>query len=165
MALKPDDLLAAVNKRRKLLGLPGDSELKKDTDVSDGLAEGGIQGTGEQTKESALADMKALLNAAEKGLESSTKAAVAALLKDIAAVETDSALLPLIKRHSFFQTGLDFVDGPHCPLCDKDWDIKALRAHLREKLEKSREAQLVRDRLIESGRTVSAAIIRPSRSD
>ena len=52
------------------------------------------------------------------------------------------------------------MEGPHCPLCDRDWDIKALRAHLREKLEKSKEAELVRDRLIESGRTVSAAIIR-----
>ena len=149
-----------VNKRRKLLGLPEISELKKDTDVSDGLAEGGIQGTGEQTKESALADLKALLDVAEKGLELSTKGAVASLLKDIAAVEADSTLLPLIKRHSFLQAGLDFVDGPHCPLCDKDWDTKALRVHLREKLEKSKEAQLVRDRLIESGRTVAAAIIR-----
>ncbi len=159
-ALKPEDLLAVVNKRRKLLGLPEIPELKRDTDVSDGLAEGGIHGTGEQTKESALADVKALLDVAEKGLESSTKVAVASLLKNIAAVEANSALLPLIKRHSFLRAGLDFVDGPHCPLCDRDWDVKALRAHLQEKVEKSKQAELVRDRLIESGRTVSSAIIR-----
>ena len=94
MALKPEDLLAVVNKRRKLLGLPEIPDLKRDTDVSQGLAEGGMQGTGEQTKESALADVKALLDVAEKGLESSTKAAVASLLKNIGAVEANSALLP-----------------------------------------------------------------------
>jgi energy-coupling factor transporter ATP-binding protein EcfA2 len=159
-ALKPEDLLAAVNKRRKLLGLQAIPELKKDTDVSEGLAEGGIQGKGEQSKESVLADLKALLEAAAKGLESPTKAAVASLLQNIATVEANPALLPLIKRHSFLQAGLDFVEGPQCPLCDLDWDIKALRSHLREKLAKSKEAQAVRDRLIESGRTVSAAVIR-----
>jgi hypothetical protein len=90
-----------------------------------------------------------------------------------AAVEADSALLPLIKRHLFFQTGLDFVDGPHCPLCDKDWDIKALRAHLREKLEKSSlplpglispcfSIALMVLRFADGGRTCSLSFIRRS---
>ena len=52
------------------------------------------------------------------------------------------------------------MDSPHCPLCDTDWDIDALRLHLREKLEKSKEAQAIRDRLIQSGGAVSEEIIR-----
>ena len=159
-ALKTEDLLAVVNKRRKLLGLQVISELTKDTVLSEGLSESGIQGDSEQTKESALADLKALLDAMAKGLESSTEGAVVSLLQSITKVEADPTLLPLIKRHSFLQAGLDLVDSPHCPLCDLDWNIDALRSHLREKLEKSKEAQAVRDRLVESGQAVSAEIIR-----
>lgn len=158
--LKPEDLLAAANKRRKLLGLQVISELTKDTVLSEGLSEAVMQGDGGQTKESALADLKALSDAAAKGFESSTQGTVKSLLEGIAKVEADPTLLPLIKRHSFFQTGIDLVDSPRCPLCDVDWDIKKLRSHLREKLEKSKEAKAVRDQLIESGQTVSAEIIR-----
>lgn len=158
--LKPEDLLAAVNKRRKLLRLQAISELTKDTVLSEGLSESVMQGDGGQTKESALADLKVLSDAAAKHLESSTQGTVDLLLQNIAKVETDPTLLPLIKRHSFFQTGLDLVDSPRCPLCDLDWDIKELRSHLREKLEKSKEAKAVRDQLIEAGQTVSAEIIR-----
>jgi energy-coupling factor transporter ATP-binding protein EcfA2 len=159
-ALKPEDLLAVVNKRRKLLGLQAISELTKDTVLSEGLSESVMQGGGGQTKESALADLKALSDAAAKGLESSTQGTVKILLQNIAKVEADPTLLPLIKRHSFLQTGLDLVDSPRCPLCDLDWDINKLRSHLREKLEKSKEAKAVRDRLIDSGQAVSAEVIR-----
>jgi hypothetical protein len=61
---------------------------------------------------------------------------------------------------SFLQTGLDLVESPHCPLCDADWSIEALRAHLQDKLEQSKEAQLVREELIESGHAVSTAALR-----
>jgi energy-coupling factor transporter ATP-binding protein EcfA2 len=154
-ALKPEDLLAVVNKRRKLLGLHAISELTKDTIISEGLSEGVMQGAGGHTKESALADIKALADATAKGLEGTVKI----LLQNIAKVEADPTLLPLIKRHSFLQAGLDLVDGPRCPLCDLDWDISNLRSHLREKLEKSKEAKTVRDRLIESGQEISMAVV------
>jgi len=159
-ALKAEDLLGVVNKRRKLLGLPEIAELTKDTDLSEGLAEGGIQVDSGQSKESALADLKALLDAVAIGVESQTAADVKLLLQNMAKLEANPTLLPLIKRHSFLLTGLDLVDSPHCPLCDADWEIDALRLHLKEKLEKSKEAQAIRDRLIQSGQAVSAEIIR-----
>jgi energy-coupling factor transporter ATP-binding protein EcfA2 len=158
--LNPDDVLAAVNKRRKLLGLQTITELKKDTDPSEGLSTGETRDAGSLTKETALADIKALAEAAAKGLESSVQENVALLLQNLAKVEADPAFLPSIKRHSFFQAGLDMVDGPHCPLCDIDWDIAELRVHLSKKLEKSKEAKAIRDQLVESGQKVSAEIIR-----
>ena len=158
--LKSEDLLLVVNKRRKLLGLEEIPQLTKGTVLSEGLSESGVQGDGGQTKESALADLKALSDPAAKGLESSTQGTVKLLLQNTAKLEADPTLLPLIKRHSFLQTGLDLVDSPRCPLCDLDWDINKLRSHLREKLEKSKEAKVVRDQLIESGQVVSAEIIR-----
>jgi hypothetical protein len=62
-ALKPEDILVVVNQGRKLLGLQAISELTKDTILSEGLSESVMQGDGGQTKESALADLKALSDA------------------------------------------------------------------------------------------------------
>lgn len=158
--LTTEDLLTTVNKRRKLLGLEMIAGLTKDTDVSEGLtAAGGADGGG-QTKESALTDIKALSDAAAKGVESSMQVIVKLLLQNIAKVEADPALLSLIKRHSFFQTGLDLVDGAQCPLCDLDWDMSKLQSHLKGKLEKSKEAKAVRDQVVEAGQAVSEEIIR-----
>jgi hypothetical protein len=158
--LNPDDLLAAVNKKRKLLGLQIITDLKKDTDLSEGLSTGETQDANSLTKETALADIKALADAAAEGLESAVQDSVTLLLQDLAKVEADPDFLPLIKRLSFFQSGLDLVDGPRCPLCDTEWDIAKLRAHLREKLEKSKEAKAIRDQIVGAGQKVSAEIIR-----
>ncbi|HKZ80299.1 MAG TPA: hypothetical protein VJ124_18635 [Pyrinomonadaceae bacterium] len=81
-------------------------------------------------------------------------------MRSILKIEANPDLLSSIKRRSLLQSGLDLVDGPHCPLCDTDWDIGALRAHLQEKLEKSKEAQVVRDKLLEAGRSISKEVIR-----
>ena len=160
LVLNSDDLLAAVNKKRKVLGLQTITDLKKDTDLSEGLSTGETQDANSLTKETALADIKALADAAAKGLESSVQGHVTLLLQNLAKVEADPDFLPLIKRLSFFQSGLDLVDGPRCPLCDTDWDMAKLRAHLRAKLEKSKEAKGIRGQIVEAGQKVSAEIIR-----
>jgi hypothetical protein len=157
--LKPEDLLLAVNKRRTLLALRPITELKKDTDLSEGLSSGETQDANSLTKETALADLKALRETETSGPESALHETVTVLLQNLGKVEKDSSLLPLIKRHTFIQTGLDMMDSQHCPLCDLDWDMIELRAHLREKLEKSKEAKIVRDQIVEAGQKVSTEIV------
>lgn len=159
-ALKSEDLLAAINKKRALLGLQPIPELKKDTDLSEGLAASQAQEAVGPNKESALADVKVLADAAEKGIESSIKTAVESLLKNIAKVEADPLLLPMIRRHSFLQTGLDLIDSPQCPLCDAEWEIDKLRSHVQAKLMRSKEAQALRDQIVGFGQSLSAEIIR-----
>jgi energy-coupling factor transporter ATP-binding protein EcfA2 len=154
--LKPEDVLAAVNKRRKLLDLQPIVELTKDTDLSEGLSTGEAQATAAQNKESALADVKALLDRAQNGLESQTQETVSKLLESIARVDADPELLPSIKRHAFVQSGLELADSARCPLCDLEWDLVKLRAHLKEKLEKSKGAKAVRDQIVEAGQRVAA---------
>jgi hypothetical protein len=159
-ALKAEDILTAVNKRRTLLSLPAIPELTKDTVLSDGLMESAKQAGVEQSKESALADLNALSNVITSGFESQTRRDVKTLLADIAKIERDQTLLPLIKRYSFLQTGLEFVDGPNCPLCDAEWDIDGLKSHVRGKLERAKEAQAIRDRMMRSGQVLSDAALR-----
>ncbi len=159
-ALKPDDLLTAVNKRRKVLGLATIDKLEKDTDVSAGISEATGDGEGGLNKETALADLAALMTLVSDGLETPTAAVTETLLKDYAALEADPKLFDLIKRQPLIEDGLDLIDGPQCPLCDTSWDIEKLKAHLREKLKKSAAAAERRDRIIKAGEALSAAALR-----
>jgi energy-coupling factor transporter ATP-binding protein EcfA2 len=158
--LSVEGLLSAINTRRRLLDLPEIKEIGRDTAVSEGLSKDGATESASQTKESALRDLKAISDVLAKGVETSTESAVTSALQNLAKVDANPDLLSSLKRRSLLQTGLDLVDGPHCPLCDTEWNIEALRAHLREKLEHSKEAQAVRDELLESGRVISNEIIR-----
>ena len=159
-ALKAEDVLVAVNKRRQILGALGITVLTKDTDVTEGIAQGGGDGEKLQSKESALVDIGAALELLSQGLETATQAVVTSLLQDYAAIEADPGLLDMIKRQPFIQDGLGFIDGPACPLCDTAWDIEALRKHLQEKLAKSEVAKVTRDRILVGGQSVATAALK-----
>lgn len=158
-ALKAEDVLAAVNKRRQVLGLPSLAELTKDTDVAQGMGQGDAQTGNGQNKESALADLAAVIQLTDAGLETPTQATVSALLREYAAIYGDPDLLSKIKRQPFLQSGLELVDSPQCPLCNTSWDIQALRTHLQEKLQASVEAQATRDRVVDGGGAIAAAAL------
>lgn len=156
--LKTEDILASINKRRKVLGLSEILNLTKDTSVSEGIAQAPSEG-GQQTKESALGDIRALSTAIETGLTASTDGAITSLLDNIVKLELNPTLLPSIKTRSFLQTGLDLLDSPSCPLCDANWNIEELRTHLQEKLESSKQAHLISEQLLKSGQVVSKAVV------
>lgn len=154
-ALKADGILAAVNKRRTLLGLTEIAKLTSDTKLDEAIT---AAAASEQfNKQSALRD----LNAATEALGgSATQAAAeaAAIVADIEKLEKDPALLIAVQRHSFVEKGLALVDGPDCPLCDQQWESEAaLRAHLEEKLKKSKEAQDIQRSMLANGTTVAQA--------
>jgi DNA repair exonuclease SbcCD ATPase subunit len=158
--LKAEDLLDAVNTRRRLLGLPAITDLTADTKVDAGLAS--TAKTSEFNKESALRDIKALADTA-KGFPDLAKIEVAAIVSDLETLEADSALLAALQRRSFIEKGLDLVDGPECPLCDKPWDDEQhLREHLKAKLAKSEEARKLQEALIKNGTDLAGKAIRIS---
>jgi hypothetical protein len=159
-ALKTEDVLVAVNKRRHILGAVDITVLTKDTDVTEGIAHGGGDGETVQSKESTLVDLGAVSVLLDKGLEAATQTPVMELLKDYAAIEADPGLLDIIKRQPFLQDGLGFIDGPACPLCDTAWDIEALRKHLQEKLKKSETAKQTRDRIVKGGQAIATAALK-----
>jgi hypothetical protein len=159
-ALKSDDVLSAVNKRRKVLGLKPIRALARDTNVSEGLAEAPAEGESGPSKDSALADLSAVSKLLASGLQTASEGMTAALLDDYGAIEADPSLLALIKRRPFISDGLGFIDGPQCPLCDTSWEIEALREHLKDKLKKSASAQERRDRMIKAGQSLAQAALR-----
>jgi len=148
-ALTAEEILGAVNTRRKILDLAEIKELTADTSLNAGVLEGGSKQA--FNKESALRDLAALKDA-QVGLATLGEKEVATILEDLTALDNDPTLLEAITRRTFVERGLALVDGTHCPLCDKEWDDEEhLKEHLREKLAKSQEAEKLQKRLLGNG--------------
>lgn len=159
-ALAADQLLAAVNKQRKLLELPDIAELTPETTLDAGLSE--TAKASDFNKESSLRDLKALTDAAG-GFAVLCSTEAGQITTDLAKLEADTALLAALQRRSFIEKGLELVEGRECPLCDTGWDDEeALRSHLRSKLAKSAEAKQLQDSLKTNGATISDEVIRIS---
>lgn len=152
------DLREAVNKRRTVLALQEIEELTPDTKLDAGLsATAKLQ---DFNKQSALRDLKALSDAA-KAFPGLGNTETEAILSGLARLEADPALLDALQRRSFIEKGLDLVDGPACPLCDKPWeDEQHLRDHLKAKLAKSEEARKLQQVLLDSGTGLAKEAIR-----
>ncbi len=126
--------------------------------TADTVLDAGVLGRGSQAafnKESALRDIAGLI-AAEAGFGKLAKTDVAAILKDISALESDPALLQAVTRRGFVERGLSLVDGPFCPLCDTKWDdVRHLKKHLQTKLTKSKAGEALQQRLLKHGAEVA----------
>jgi hypothetical protein len=147
--LRAEDLLAAINRRRTVLGLPPIEKLSADTRLDAGLS--ASSKSANFNKQSVLRDIGALADAI-KGFPDLGRPEAAAITADPAALEADPALLTALQRAVFIQKGLEIVDGPECPLCDTVWDNEQhLRDHLKTKLAKSEEARDIQQRLLKNG--------------
>ncbi len=156
--LHSEDLLAAVNKRRDVLGLPSIAALTPDTKLDGGLSD--TVAPSEFNKESALRDLAALA-AAQKGFPDLATAEAAAVIADLEKLEGDPALLAALQQRSFLEKGLDLVDGPDCPLCDTPWsDEQHLRELHKAKLAKSEEARQIQQSLLNNATAISEKAVR-----
>jgi recombinational DNA repair ATPase RecF len=156
--MRASDLLDAVNKRRKMLGLPEIAELTSDSKLDADLAETAKAPT--FNKLSALRDLKALSEGAADFRELGRNEADA-IGADFAKLETDPGLLAALHQRSLIEKGLELVHGPECPLCDTAWDSEQhLREHLAAKLLKSEAAREVQQDLLKKGAALIQAIIR-----
>lgn len=144
--LKKDLVLEAVNNRRKTLGLGLIEDWKEDTVLDEGLNKG--NGEQEINKQSALADVNALTGAVE-GSALLGKAEAEKIVEGLTRLEKDASLLAALQQRSFVEKGLSLVEGPECPLCNKEWpDTDHLKKHLQAKLDKSAEAKKLQDALL-----------------
>ncbi len=151
--LSAEGILAAVNPQRRILGLPEIGTLKADTRLSPGLMQGVAQPAFHT--QSALRDVLALQDA-QAGFPTLGKEKAARLLADLQVLDSDPVLLEAITRRSFVERGLALVEGARCPLCDMDWeDEEQLKAHLKAKLAKSKEAETLQKRLLDNGAAIA----------
>ena len=116
--LSAEEVLAAINPRRKILGLLEIKEFTADTSLNAGVSEGSSQPA--FNKQSALRDVVAL-EEAQAGFSMLGKNEVAGILKDLTTLQTDPALLEAITRRSFVERGLALVEGGLDPIRQTGW--------------------------------------------
>lgn len=149
--LVSSEILAVVNKHRTALKLPVITEFIAGTSFTDGITDK-RESTNKPNKESAIRDVKATADAVIKA--EGDKNPSISLIIQLAKLTDDPELFVALQRRSFVQTGLGFVDSDECPLCDKSWDLNQLKAHLRAKLEKSKEAEVLECHLKDAAQRV-----------
>ena len=151
--LTEEDVLAAINLRRRTLGLVEIGDLGPDTDLSADILE--VAGDAGFNKRAALQDLEALKRA-DASLPTLSHEEVEGVLRDLARLDGDTALREAITRRTFIERGLGLIDGAQCPLCDTDWeDEEALIAHLKAKLAKADEADALQTRLLDNGTEIA----------
>ncbi len=156
--LRPEDVLVAVNERRKVLGLLEFAELTADTKLDLGLSKGGS--TSDFNKISAQRDLSSLRDAIPTFVDVA-RAEVDALLLYLSQLAEDPSLLAALRHRLFIEEGLGLVVGPECPLCDTRWDDEQLlRDHLIAKTEKSAHAHVIQKRLLDNAEAVGQACLR-----
>jgi recombinational DNA repair ATPase RecF len=155
--LRSEDILAAVNQRRTLLGLTPIAALTAGTNLDAGLS--ASSKAADFNKVSALRDVVAFRDAM-KGFAGLGREEADAILSDLALLEADPALLIALHRTVFIEKGLELVEGPECPLCNTEWnDEQQLRDHLQAKLAKSEEARTIQQRLLKNGSALVQLIL------
>lgn len=151
--LSADEVLRVVGTRRALLGLSTIAKLEADSSVAAGIVESAKTASA-INKASALRDVEALQRGLEPGVGSASDADVSELVAGLDQLQSNPRLLEMIQRRSFIETGLDLVDSAQCPLCDSEWDIEALREHLRAKLQESANAETLQGSLLSKGELI-----------
>ncbi len=156
--LSADDILAAVNARRTVLGLSAITDLTVEITLNAGAPREARQAAFNSA--AALRDLDAF-RAQHDTFQALGAEESSAILEDIATLESDPQLLDAVTRRSFLEGGLALVDGTQCPLCDQEWeDEDRLRNHLRTKLAKSEQAEIVQKRLLDNAGAIARHAVR-----
>lgn len=133
--LKRENVLAAANAQRAILGLPALADLTDTTSLKDGMATPGPAQPQRIPKVQALADIRAAREALAEIASVATTARVAEVTADLTALAGDAAVAASVKREAFYATGMDLIEAEACPFCDTPWDLAGLKKHVQAKID------------------------------
>ncbi len=128
--LTDENILAAVNKRRVILGLTPLNTLAATTSLKDGLATIGTSIVINISKAAAINDIKNI----RKVIGDIVAADIKDLLEKLTLLKADASMLDGMTKEKFLRTALEIADGEACPVCDRPWSLADLQKHIREKL-------------------------------
>lgn len=133
--LTTEALLAAVNQRRAMLGLPPIAALAATTSLRDGLSTlAAAQPARRVSKIQAAADIKKLRDALGKLGAPDIAATSSRIVERLKELSSDAALAEGVTRESLLNAAIDLFDGEHCPVCDTGWAPDEFRAVVAAKL-------------------------------
>ncbi len=154
--LLEEGTLKAVNARRVTLGLAPLPSLEAD-DLTAGMTS--REESTPVSKATAGRDLDALVALAEQPTE--VNEAVTALGEALGPALSNPSLIREFESRSLVEAGLALVVDETCPLCDHGWpDPESLRAHLDEKLARSKQAADCKAKIDQTSRSLTDAISR-----
>jgi hypothetical protein len=139
---KMADVLSAVNQRRAVLKLEPLADIALDTSFKEGIvaAEGKSEPKAKLSKAQALADVETFKSYDKEWGSVAVKESVAKVSNILSQLTGDPNTLRGFRQKVLVEQGIALLDGEACPLCDTDWDLEELNAHLQEKLGKATAA-------------------------
>jgi len=151
--------LAAINERRKTIGVVELNELAQDSKFLEDVKAEETDDDDSSTKEDpkvkietkstkivknvAIADVEAI----KKATDSTTEDQRAELLSALEALSQSPSTFDVIMQEKLVEMGMELLVHNSCPLCDKEWDKDALEKHLQSKLEEAEEGQTLKAEL------------------
>ena len=130
-----DKILAAVNSRRKQLGLPALTELTATTSFRDGLTLHTSDKAINISKPHALLAIDSLRTLLQSYNSSGQTQDLKDIKAKVEALNADTALLTSLTREGFLRSAVQFVEDDCCPVCDTELGIDELKAILKKKLD------------------------------
>lgn len=154
------DVLAEVNKRRIVLGLPELKEIEKDTSVKDGLATAAASAetVSRVPKAQALKDIDALQKSLDGLKDKTFTDSRTAILKDLTDLNADVDSLGKLTHESLLQSALKLYDDEHCPVCDTEWKPEEFKGIVNQKLQKLAAVKEKKEKLEKRIFPVAAAL-------
>lgn len=142
--LSKESLLAEVNIRRQVLGVPTIPVLTPTTSLKDGIATQAKTAIVKVVKTIALKDLAECRTQIARLQAHETDSEFERAREACEPLTRDPSQLADLSRETFLRTGLGFVSDPHCPFCDRDWDIASLREHVDQKLKELDKVRTLR---------------------
>ncbi len=144
--LTPELLLAGVNIRRRVLGLPELTAFEATTSIKDGLtSRARDERSTRVSKTHAQADLTTLSDSLSALNDKAFLEQCRSVADQCAELANDSAVLQGVTRSELLQRALEQFDGEHCPVCDTEWEEQVFRAHLAKRLTHFEGAKAKRD--------------------
>lgn len=151
------EILGAVNAKRAVLALPEIAEMQKDTKIDVDVEDAEAADTFNKT---AMLNIAQALSETLKSLGNSCEESTSSIVSEIERLEADSQLLQTLQRRSLLDRGVELVDGSNCPLCDHKWpDEGHLLQHLKDKIDKSKNAEAIQKKMLDNAAKVAAYIV------
>lgn len=142
--LTKEQVLAAANAQRTILGLPALADLTESISLKDGMATPGPVQPQRIPKAQALADIRAARETLAEIASVPTTTRVAEVAADLNALAGDPAVAASVKRETFYTTGMELIEAAACPFCDTPWDFGGLKKHIQAKIDHLEEVSCKR---------------------
>jgi recombinational DNA repair ATPase RecF len=126
-------VLAAANAKRTILGLPLLVDFTATTSLKDGLAASSSETSG-IPKTQAITDIKSARDSLNKLASAETKVQVKDAMAQTKTLADDPQAVAGAKQEAFLRSGLSLALSDACPLCDNQWDLGKLKAHIQQKI-------------------------------